>query len=139
MNRFLLGALAMGVLVVLTSFSVATRPTLSRPLPSPWTVSQYQLDRAFRLQLYNNQSLTLPSTYGVIITQIRPITGAGTVTITVNGTAEQFPIGSSSADPVFYDLNPPIIARPGDTLAISTTNMSSQWGIAGYTTLPGET
>ena len=49
MNRFLLGALAMGAVFVLTSF--ALHPAPAAPLGGPaWTVSQYQLDRAFQDQ-----------------------------------------------------------------------------------------
>jgi hypothetical protein len=137
MNRFLLGALAMGAVFVLTSFALThTSPPATGPA---WTVSQYQLDRAFRLQTVldgNPLTMTMPATGGIVITQLRIVSGGGTsVTVTVNGASEAFNFASA----VSYDLNPPIIARPGDVLTFQAYPGAPTIGISGYTTLPGET
>jgi hypothetical protein len=136
MSRFLLGALAMGAFIVLTSFA------LSRPAQPPrggpaWTVSQYQLDRAFRIPLAWNSSSPItissqvPASGGFIITQIVSSSGF-TLDVTVNGVTETY----SGPGPLSFALNPPIVARPGDVVSIAYTSGPT---IAGYTTLPGET
>ena len=124
-------AVLMGTTIVLTSFALSTARPAAKTGPA-WTVSQYQLDRAFRNTLpntNNTQTITvqLPMTGGLIVTQV------GGCTISVNGVSEVVPVAQGNP-PVL--LNPPIIARPGDVFAITYVG---QPVIAGYTTLPGET
>jgi hypothetical protein len=135
MSRFLLGALVMGAVFVLTSFALTRTAESPRGGPA-WTVSQYQLDRAFRVKLPtpagsqgSSQTLTsqIPPGAGLIITQIH-----GTMTVGVNGVEETFYFSNDG----LMELNPPIIARPGDVLSVTYTYTPV---IAGYTTLPGET
>lgn len=139
MNRFLLGALAMGAVFVLTSFAVAIRAP-SRPIPGgpAWTVSQYQMDRAFRIQVPPSGATgQIPTGGGFIITQVRSSVPNGSnanCSITVNGATEDFSFHFGGQEAI--ELNPPIICRPNDVVTIS--NASGVW-IAGYTTYPGET
>jgi hypothetical protein len=140
MNRFLLGALAMGAIFVLTSFAVGTRraPTTGGPA---WTVSQYQLDRAFRIQLPNMLSpvtTQAPATSGLIITQLKAANSSA-VRVAVDGVFEDIDFGNSQGPWTVHDLNPPIIVRPGQSLTITPTYGQPVLTIAGYTTLPGET
>ena len=146
MSRFLLGALVMGAVFVLTSFATRLPVTTVAPKGGPaWTVSQYQLDRAFRVPLQVSIgmpiSVQMPPTGGLVITQVGTFGHtAGGCSITVNGVTENFIFNASNSTPSgCYDLNPPIVARPGDLLTIAGTFQSPIITIAGYTTLPGET
>jgi hypothetical protein len=144
MKRFLLGALAMGAFIVLTSFALSrTSPATTGPA---WTVSQYQLDRAFRVQTFfgaGPSNSQMPSTQGLIITQLQRVSGDGVLTVTINGAAQQYNFLSQGqfGVPFGWDLNPPIIARPNDTLGFSLANSAGGLTLvmAGFTTLPGET
>jgi hypothetical protein len=143
MNRFMLGALTMGAVFVLTSFAVTTRTTMTGPA---WTVSQYQLDRAFRVQTFFGAGPTntqLPSTQGIIFTQLDRVSGDGVLTVTINGVSQQYNFLSQGQFGVQFgiSLNPPIIARPNDTLGFSLSNSAGGLTLVmgGYTTLPGET
>ena len=138
MNRFLLGALAMGAVFVLTSFAL-TRPPAATGGPA-WTVSQYQLDRAFRTTLIlpgtsgqaQLHTFQMPATGGIIITQVRSIS---TISIDVNGVAENLPPVSTGD---FLNLNPPIIVHPNDVVTLLAPG-TVPFVFAGFTTLPGET
>lgn len=144
MSRFLLGALAMGALLVLTSFAVKSVGNLEPPcvIGGPaWTVAGYQLDRAFRVPFPLGGPAVVcqvPPTGGFVITQLRSGTPVPNLTIDVNGQSEYFTFANTAAGPFVQDLNPPIIARPNDIVTI-TSNGGSTVIIGGYTTLPGET
>jgi hypothetical protein len=138
-------ALFMGATIVLTSFALTRGPsTTGGPA---WTVSQYQLDRAFRhtFTLGMPMSMQMPSTGGIVITQVRVVTNCGNcgtlAEISVNGATET--IGQNAAYPHGYQtLDPPIIVRPNEILTISGPGgvlVSETITLAGYTTLPGET
>jgi hypothetical protein len=143
MNRLFLGVMATVTVFALTSFAIRDSASPGgKLLGAPaWTVSQYQLDRAFRVQvqpgLGGPMTATMPATGGIIITQIRmPLGQFGTLTVIVNGAAEPFSVPQNG--PAAFDLNPPIIARPNDVVTI-LADTSATWVIAGYTTMPGET
>lgn len=144
MNRFqfLVVALGMAAFVVLTSFALRAPADLHPNKDGPaWRVSDYRLDRAFRVPVQLNQgSVTcqIPATGGIIITQVRTV-ASGILTIAVNGVVEQFWIPGNTLSSFPFDLNPPIIARPNDVITISTDNPGATWTIAGYTTYLGET
>jgi hypothetical protein len=146
MNRFLLGAIAMGAVFVLTSFAVRvpSDPVLRKDGPA-WRVSDYRLDRAFRIYgNLANQTVQVPATGGFIITQIRVGVGA-TVAIGINGATESIGAvwgGGNGTSSELQNLNPPIIVRPGDVLSYSSTGplgFPADVTIAGYATYPGET
>jgi hypothetical protein len=132
MSRFLFGALAMGAVFALTSFAVREiRSPTAKDGPA-WRVSDYRLDRAFRFRLPLNGgpiSSQIPIGGGWIITQVH-----GNVTIGINGAEEFF--NSAGGDPTIVELNPPIIARPGDVITITYNGTPV---VAGYTTYSGET
>jgi hypothetical protein len=151
MNRSLLLALVMGGFVVLTSFAVATRSPNAPAVVGPaWTVSQYQLDRAFRFEMTQfglPVSLPMPAGGGLIITQLKLSGSAGaSITVSVNGVAERFDFGvnyssPSVTAPLVHELNPPIIVRPGQVMTVTENGAygGARYSFAGYTTLPGET
>jgi hypothetical protein len=143
MNRLLIGSLATFAVFALTSFAFnRTASSSARALTGPaWTVSQYQLDRAFR-QGFNfpggpagsqqTISMQMPPTGGLIITQIL----AQNVYVTVNGADETIYFEPSVG--LYVPLDPPIVLRPGDTIVFH--GLANAAGlVAGYTTLPGET
>jgi hypothetical protein len=140
MNRFLLGALATVSLLVLTSFALTrTSPPTTGPA---WTVSQYQLDRAFRVSASLVGGVPLTSQVGpgagFIITQITyPRLQNTVVTITINGSVESLR-NKGNGEGEVQDFNPPIIVRPNDNFSFSA-NGNIDLRIAGYTTLTGET
>jgi hypothetical protein len=135
MNRFLLGALAMGAVFVLTSFALDRTAEPAKTGGPAWTVSQYQLDRAFRFTVSATGPVTVPATQGAIITDVRVPLGTGSpFTIDINGSAETFQRIGGWGGPVEgeFHLNPPIVARPGDIVMITPGLL-----IGGYITLPG--
>jgi hypothetical protein len=150
MNRVLLGSFCAAAMLILTAFAFRTiAAPVSTALTGPaWTVSHYQLDRAFRQPLTVNPaqpiSMQMTSAGGVIITQVRLTRQTGqnfNLTIAVNGIAETVSYLANSTTESLHDLNPPIIARPGDLLTLSAdpNNGPQTVVIAGYSTLPGET
>src|SRR5262245_49101292 len=96
MNRVLLGVLATSTVFVLTSFAFRTAadPAAKRPGGPAWTVSQYQLDRAFRYQLpgplASPMTAQMPATGGIIITQLKILSADPSIRIDVNGAFEDF-------------------------------------------------
>jgi hypothetical protein len=145
MKRVLFGAVIMGAVFALTSFAIrdaAGTATRSRGGPA-WKVSEYQLDRAFRYQIPLSGTPTnfvAPPTGGIIITQVRRALGGGHVSITVDGLLETFQFPNQNPGPEdVYDLNPPIIVRPGETLSIWAPLGTPEVSIAGYETHVGET
>jgi hypothetical protein len=143
MTRFLGCLLATLAVVVLTSFALSTRPA-TPTVVGLWTSSHYPLDRAFRVEFsYTSLPMTLPvpPTQGLIITQIKVAEGYSGLAISVNGSSESFTFNTTN-DPRSYELNPPIIARPGQVLHITSVGGgagSPRFTLGGYTTLPGET
>jgi len=139
MIRSLLGAVCMAAVVVLTSFAVKAPEAPARKAGA-WKISDLQLDRAFRTPFTfpagpptgTSITLQMPPGGGVIITQL---TG-GAFGIAINGVTE--PVYTVPSSGVYVPLDPPVIARPGDTVTIYGQPGSTAVA-GGYTTLPGET
>jgi len=143
MTRFLLGVLATGAFVLFTSFSFPGSFASRQAAPGPvWTSSSYRLDRAFRAQVHINPGTPLgtkiPADGGFVITQVRATILNGNISVAVNGATEDF-IFTGTGAPRAYDLNPPIIAKPGDAVVITATAGTPTIIFAGYRTVPGET
>lgn len=148
MNRFLLGALTMGALVALASFSLVRSAPASPPLQAVPAL-HYEgmpLTHAFRQSVVVTPGMPLiaqmPASGGLAITQItaRDPNGAAYLTVSVNGAAELLPNTAWNAALQVFNFNPPIIARPGDVLTFSVGGSYAETVvIGGYTTYPGET
>jgi hypothetical protein len=139
MNRFLLGALAMGAFIVLTSFALRFPVEPALKDGPAWTVSDYRLDRAFRVQVPPSGATgQVQAGAGFIITQVHTLPGpfqGSFCSITVNGATETFVFNQQGSTAI--ELNPPIICRPNDVVTIG----GGEGGvvIGGYTTYAGET
>lgn len=152
MKSFLCGVFVPVLVLGLASFTPAPSPTRTVPLK----LSDLTLDRAFRetvnmFAIGGTLTLTMPPSSGVVITTIATNTNPQNgfqVTISKNGGAGQaittgWHIGNSSGAcggtviglPQTVTLDPPFIARPGDTLTISCQDWLT---IGGYAVFAGE-
>src|SRR5436190_20534223 len=111
MSRFMFGVLITVAVFALSSFAV-TKPEPPAVRTVPWKVSDYTLDRAFRVpvSLTNTTPITshMPVNGGVIITQVIIRWGSPALTISINGVDEHLDSTSGSSNHHVYDFNPPL-------------------------------
>ena len=147
---FILGVACTVVLFTAMSFAIF-RPNgllAARPTATPIAAWQLTLDRVFHAPVTvgsTPMTVTMPSTGGCVITSLHWNSGnipahSEQFTISVNGVAEQFgpnfaEVGGNNE---IIRLEPPIIAKPGDVVSITTNAPGATVVISGYVVVPGE-